>query len=45
MRDPIRIDPILAKLRAYWTAHPDMRLGQIVNGDGISVAARGKEQG
>lgn len=29
MRDPARIDPILAKLRAYWTARPDMRLGQI----------------
>lgn len=30
MRDPARIDPILAKLRAYWTANPDLRLGQIV---------------
>lgn len=30
MRDPARIDPILERLRAYWTANPDLRLGQIV---------------
>jgi uncharacterized protein YihD (DUF1040 family) len=30
MRDPQRIDRILAKLRGYWHAHPDLRLGQIV---------------
>jgi len=29
-RDPSRIDPILARLAAYWHAHPDLRLGQIV---------------
>ena len=30
MRDPARIDRICALLRAYWHAHPDLRLGQIV---------------
>lgn len=30
MRDPARIDRILAKLRAYWKAYPDLRLAQIV---------------
>lgn len=30
MRDPARIDRILARLRAYWVTHPDLRLGQIV---------------
>lgn len=30
MRDASRIDRILGKLRAYWHAHPDLRLGQIV---------------
>ena len=29
MRDPDRIDRILGFLRAYWKAHPDLRLGQI----------------
>lgn len=30
MRDPARIDRMLARLRAYWTANPDLRLAQIV---------------
>jgi hypothetical protein len=30
MRDPNRIEPLLALLREYWQKHPDMRLGQIV---------------
>lgn len=30
MRDPKRIDPILAKVRKAWVRHPDMRLGQLV---------------
>lgn len=30
MRDPNRIDPILAKLREAWFLYPDMRLGQLL---------------
>lgn len=30
MRDLKRIDKIVNLLRAYWHAHPDLRLGQIV---------------
>jgi hypothetical protein len=30
MRDPARIDRILAALGEYWKANPDLRLGQIV---------------
>jgi hypothetical protein len=30
VRDPARINRILAKLGAYWKAYPDLRLGQIV---------------
>jgi hypothetical protein len=30
MRDPKRINQILAALRGYWHANPDLRLGQIV---------------
>lgn len=30
MRDPNRIDRMSGKLRRYWHAHPDLRLGQIV---------------
>lgn len=30
MRDPQRIDRVLAKLRALWLTCPDLRLGQIV---------------
>ena len=29
-RDPARIDAMLKALRGYWTANPDLRLGQIV---------------
>lgn len=30
MRDPARIDRILAALRAAWVEHPDLRLGQLI---------------
>lgn len=30
MRDPARIDKVLAVLRAAWKASPDVRLGQLV---------------
>lgn len=30
MRNPDRIDRMLGLLRAYWHAHPNLRLGQIV---------------
>jgi len=30
MRDPARIDPILAQIRRLWTANPDLRLGQLI---------------
>jgi uncharacterized protein YihD (DUF1040 family) len=29
-RDPDRIDIVLAELAAYWSRHPDLRLGQLV---------------
>ena len=32
MRDPNRVDPILARLRAAWIARPDLRLGQLLVG-------------
>lgn len=31
MRDPARIDRILAKLADYWKRHPDLRLCQLVH--------------
>ena len=31
-RDPSRIDPILARLRAAWQRSPDLRLGQLIVG-------------
>lgn len=31
MRDPKRIEPALRALAMYWHAHPDLRLGQIVD--------------
>ena len=31
-RDPARIDPILARLRAAWHRSPDLRLGQLIVG-------------
>ncbi len=30
MRDPDRIDPLLAKLGEAWKRHPDLRLGQLL---------------
>jgi hypothetical protein len=30
MRDPTRIDDVLAALRAAWTESPDLRLGQLI---------------
>lgn len=30
MRDPARIDPVLAAIRTVWTEDPDLRLGQIL---------------
>jgi len=30
MRDPARIDDVLAALRAAWTESPDLRLGQLI---------------
>lgn len=39
-RDPNRIDPILARLRAAWVASPDLRLGQLL---ACSLAIGGAE--
>ncbi|MGE8287430.1 MAG: hypothetical protein ACN6RG_05695 [Stenotrophomonas sp.] len=30
MRDPARIDTVLATLRALWETSPDLRLGQLI---------------
>lgn len=30
MRDPKRIARMIEKLRVYWLAHPDLRLGQLI---------------
>jgi len=30
MRDPARIDDVLAALRAAWVESPDLRLGQLI---------------
>jgi hypothetical protein len=30
MRDPARIPRVLEALRAYWLAHPDLRLCQLI---------------
>lgn len=30
MRDPERIDTVLAVIRRYWQAYPDLRLGQLI---------------
>ena len=30
MRDPKRIDRILAKVRAHWHTYPDLRLTQLI---------------
>lgn len=37
MRDPARIDRVVEKLRTLWHAHPDMRLGQLVENLRTSV--------
>jgi hypothetical protein len=38
-RDPARIDRMVEKLRALWHAHPDQRLGQLVdNATGLDHA-------
>lgn len=31
MRDPARINRIVEKLRAFWLAHPDFRLTQLID--------------
>lgn len=31
MRDPKRIDRVLAALRELWYMHPDLRLGQLID--------------
>lgn len=30
MRDPRRIDEILAEIKRTWEQHPDLRLGQLI---------------
>lgn len=30
MRDPKRIDPIIDRIRNFWKAYPELRLGQIL---------------
>lgn len=30
MRDPQRIDRMVAMIRAYWHRYPDLRLGQLI---------------
>jgi len=37
VRDPARIDRMLAQLRALWYAYPDLRLGQLVHNLGANV--------
>ena len=32
MRDPARIRPLLDRLAAIWESHPDLRLGQLLQG-------------
>jgi len=34
MRDPARIDQILDRIRTVWYAHPDWRLGQLLQNIG-----------
>ncbi len=31
MRDANRIKPLLKQIEAYWTKHPDLRLGQLIS--------------
>lgn len=37
MRDPKRIDLVLAEVKKYWEKHPDLRLGQILCNFGREV--------
>lgn len=39
MRDPKRIEPLLREVEAYWKAHPDWRLCQLV----VNVASEGND--
>ena len=32
MRDPARIRPLLDRLALLWETHPDLRLGQLIQG-------------
>lgn len=41
MRDPARIDRVLALVRAYWKRYPDLRLGQLV----VNLAPSGQKGG
>jgi hypothetical protein len=41
MRDPSRIDEMLDVLGQVWKAHPDLRLGQLVNTAGFLRAGAG----
>jgi len=36
VRDPNRVPELLEALRSYWTAHPDLRLGQILGNYNIT---------
>lgn len=36
MRDPARIDKILAQLANLWKQHPDLRLGQLIANTSIN---------
>lgn len=31
MRNPKRIPEVLSKVEAFWTANPDLRLGQVIS--------------
>lgn len=42
MRDFARIDRMMEKIRKYWTAHPDMRFGQLIAVAG-ALAGGGRE--
>lgn len=35
MRDPDRIDPMLAELAVLWKKYPDLRLGQLLENLGV----------
>ena len=40
MRDPKRIPAVLAALQAYWTANPELRLGQIMCNASLEAMVR-----